>query len=43
MKPEVELAASVTTYRKKHLVIFGEYIPLVDQLPFLAELFKFYS
>jgi apolipoprotein N-acyltransferase len=25
----------VSTYRKRHLVLFGEYIPLVDWLPFL--------
>jgi apolipoprotein N-acyltransferase len=25
----------VSTYRKRHLVIFGEYIPLADWLPFL--------
>lgn len=25
----------VSTYRKRHLVIFGEYIPLTDWLPFL--------
>ncbi|MBT8044755.1 MAG: apolipoprotein N-acyltransferase, partial [Verrucomicrobiae bacterium] len=39
--PEGELEHSINTYRKIHLVIFGEYIPLVDQLPVLAELFKF--
>ena len=38
-----ELTESVDTYRKMHLVIFGEYIPLVDQLPFLADIFKFSS
>lgn len=28
------------TFRKHHLVIFGEYIPLVDKLPFLAEIYE---
>ena len=28
------------TFRKHHLVIFGEYIPLVDQLPFLARIYE---
>lgn len=41
--PEGELETSITTYRKIHLVVFGEYIPLVDQLPFLGDLFKFSS
>lgn len=27
-------------YRKHHLVIFGEYIPLVEKLPFLKELYE---
>jgi len=39
--PEGELETSITTWRKMHLVIFGEYIPLLDKLPFLGELFKF--
>ena len=39
--PEGNLETSITTWRKIHLVIFGEYIPLIDKLPFLAELFKF--
>ena len=43
IKPEGELAANVDTYRKMHLVIFGEYIPFVEQLPFLRDLFKFSS
>lgn len=41
--PEGELEQSISTWRKMHLVIFGEYIPWVDQLPFLGELFKFSS
>jgi len=28
------------TYRKHHLVIFGEYIPLVEKLPFLKKLYE---
>ncbi|WP_367873225.1 apolipoprotein N-acyltransferase [Luteolibacter sp. Populi] len=28
------------TFRKHHLVIFGEYIPFVDKLPFLAEIYE---
>lgn len=36
-----ELEKSISTWRKMHLVIFGEYIPLIDKLPFLGELFKF--
>ncbi|MFC7337013.1 apolipoprotein N-acyltransferase [Haloferula chungangensis] len=30
----------LTTYRKHHLVIFGEYIPLVEKLPFLKKLYE---
>ncbi len=41
--PEGALEQSISTWRKMHLVIFGEYIPWVDQLPFLGELFKFSS
>ncbi len=41
--PEGELEKSITTWHKVHLVLFGEYIPLFDQLPFLADLFKFSS
>ncbi|MGB2401903.1 MAG: apolipoprotein N-acyltransferase, partial [Akkermansiaceae bacterium] len=39
--PQGELEKSISTWRKMHLVIFGEYIPLIDKLPFLGELFKF--
>ncbi len=28
------------TFRKHHLVIFGEYIPLVEKLPFLARIYE---
>jgi len=28
------------SHRKHHLVIFGEYIPFVDQLPFLAKIYE---
>lgn len=31
---------SLETFRKRHLVIFGEYIPLADQLPFLAAIYE---
>lgn len=31
---------SLTTFRKHHLVIFGEYIPLVESLPFLAKIYE---
>ncbi|MEK7950481.1 apolipoprotein N-acyltransferase [Luteolibacter soli] len=34
--PEKELQ----TFRKHHLVIFGEYIPFVDKLPFLAKIYE---
>ncbi|BDS07860.1 apolipoprotein N-acyltransferase [Oceaniferula spumae] len=41
MKPGGELDRNIDTYRKIHLVIFGEYIPFVEQLPFLRDIFKF--
>lgn len=31
---------SLETFRKRHLVIFGEYIPLVESLPFLAKIYE---
>jgi apolipoprotein N-acyltransferase len=31
---------SVETFRKHHLVIFGEYIPFVEKLPFLAKVYE---
>ncbi len=49
MKPDARIFNSLAvlspdeglqTFRKHHLVIFGEYIPLVDKLPFLAEIYK---
>ena len=30
----------LVTYRKHHLVIFGEYIPLVESLPFLKKIYE---
>ena len=32
--------SELETYRKHHLVIFGEYIPLVDALPFLRAIYE---
>ncbi len=31
---------SLQAFRKHHLVIFGEYIPLVEKLPFLAKIYE---
>lgn len=31
---------SLQTYQKKHLVMFGEYIPLVDSLPWLKAIYE---
>lgn len=31
---------ALQTFRKRHLVIFGEYIPLVESLPFLAKIYE---
>jgi apolipoprotein N-acyltransferase len=30
----------LSMFRKRHLVIFGEYIPFVEQLPFLARIYE---
>lgn len=32
--------SELATYRKHHLVIFGEYIPLVESLPFLRKIYE---
>ena len=31
---------NLETFRKRHLVIFGEYIPFVEKLPFLAKIYE---
>lgn len=36
-----ELGESTQAYQKLHLVIFGEYIPLKEELPVLKKLFRF--
>jgi len=38
-----QLEHSIQTYRKHHLVIFGEYIPFVNDLPWLKKLFEYSS
>jgi len=32
--------SELQSYRKRHLVIFGEYIPLVEELPFLKTIYE---
>ena len=39
--PKNQLGTSIQSYRKLHLVIFGETIPFVQDLPFLKKLFEF--
>ncbi|MCW1921263.1 apolipoprotein N-acyltransferase [Luteolibacter arcticus] len=36
----IEADGSLQTFRKHHLVIFGEYIPFVERLPFLAKIYE---
>ena len=31
---------ALRSFRKRHLVIFGEYIPMLDQLPFLRKIYE---
>ena len=39
MSPDDQLQ----TYRKRHLVIFGETIPLVDKFPWLKKIYEEYG
>lgn len=43
ISPGGAIEDNIKTYDKAHLVLFGEYIPFLETVPFLRDLFKFSS